>query len=494
MRVLLISLLLLYPFVKVFASYDLNENCREAYTHIINLDFEKGQALINKEKSANPNNDISLYLENYIDFLTIVIGEDEAEFEKRKRNKSRRLDVLEDGDKNSPYYRFILAEVNLQWAFSRLRFGEYLTAAREINKAYKLLEENQEEFPDFTLNNKGLGLLHVLIGTIPDNYKWAVNIFGIDGSINVGVNELTTLLRQTTQKEDLAHLQPELVFLLTFIELNFVKDDEEIEKLYQLMEQGESNSALVIFSKASVLMRTNRNDEAIKELRRYVDTDKGFHFYYLDFLLGEAKLRRLDGDSHLHMIGYLKRFKGNSYKKSAYQKLAWHYLLKGDEQSYHANISRAITMGTDVLDEDKQAQKEAESKKAPNVTLLKARLLFDGGYYQKALDILQAPNVSQQLKTEEEKVELTYRLGRIYHKQGQLDKAIASYEKTIEQGAELRAYFAANASLQLGLIYEQKKNYEKATYYFKRCSNFKNEEYRNSINQKAKAELARLKR
>lgn len=477
-----------------YAAFDFNENCRQAYTHIINLDFEKGKVLIDKEKKANPNNQITLYLENYIDFLTITIGEDKEEFDKRKGNKNHRLNQLEKGDKSSPYYRFVLAEVNLQWAFSRIRFGEYLTAAREINKAYKLLEENQEKHPNFTLNNKGLGLLHALIGTIPDNYKWAVQIFGVDGSIAMGVQELKMLLKQTKQKDELSHLQPEVAFLLTFIELNFAKDDDEIRQLYQLMSEKETRNPLVIFSKASILIKTNRNDEAIKVLQSYVQDNDGFHFYYLDFLMGEAKLHRLDKDSHLNMLTYLRKFKGNSYVKAAYQKMAWHYLLEGDTSSYRENISRAISMGSDMLDEDKQAQKEAESKKIPNVHLLKARLLFDGGYYQKALDVLQAPSISKHLNSKEEKVEHTYRLARIYHEWDKVDKAITYYEETINKGADLSAYFAANSSLQLALIYEERNDLDKAETYFKRCSSFKNEEYKNSINQKAKAGLARIRK
>lgn len=459
--------------------------------HIINLDFEKGQALIQKEKAAHPDNLITTYLENYIDFLTIVIGEEESEFDKRKDNKDSRMDKLEKGNKQSPYFWFTQAEVHLQWAFSRIRFGEYLTAAKEINRAYKLLEENQRKYPDFALNKKSLGLLHALIGTIPDNYKWAVQVFGIDGSLKQGVNELTDLLKQTQSNPQMAHLQPEVLFFLTFIELNFVKDTEEINKLYQLIDTKGSANPLIVFSKASILTSLNKNDEAIAALKEYDNT--GFHFYYLDFLIGETKLHRLDKDAHLHFIEYLRNFKGNSYVKAAYQKLAWHYLLNGDTDAYKQNMALAASRGNDMLDEDKQALKEAKSKEIPNIRLLKARLLFDGGYYQKALEILLDGNLSKELKTKDEEVELTYRLARIYHEWGKLERAIPYYELTMSSGAQLTSYYAANSALQVGLIYEQRKEWKKAEEFFKKSTTFKNKEYKNSIEQKAKAGLQRIK-
>ena len=50
--------------------------------------------------------------------------------------------------------------------------------------------------------------------------------------------------------------------------------------------------------------------------------------------------------------------------------------------------------GTTATDEDKTAQREARNGLAPNKHLLKARILFDGGYYQRAYNYLttEAPN------------------------------------------------------------------------------------------------------
>jgi len=116
-------------------------------------------------------------LTNYIDFITLIVGEDEVVFDSLENLRPEWVRQLKNGEKDSPWYRTLNAQMNLQWAFARLRFGEYFTAAREIRKAYLLLEENQELYPGFLPDKIGLGIMYALIGSIPDNYRWIANLF-----------------------------------------------------------------------------------------------------------------------------------------------------------------------------------------------------------------------------------------------------------------------------------------------------------------------------
>lgn len=56
-----------------------------------------------------------------------------------------------------------------------------------------------------------------------------------------------------------------------------------------------------------------------------------------------------------------------------------------------------------------------------------------------------------------EKVEFYYRLGRIYDEMGSDSNAIKYYNRTIAEGEALQEYFAANAALKLGNLYEEKR-------------------------------------
>ena len=64
-----------------FASFDMNENMQSSYSHIIALEFDEAKLKIAEEQLANPENGFIYLHKNYIDFLTIIIGEDFVLFE-----------------------------------------------------------------------------------------------------------------------------------------------------------------------------------------------------------------------------------------------------------------------------------------------------------------------------------------------------------------------------------------------------------------------------
>jgi hypothetical protein len=496
-RLLIILLLTFSHSYFSFASFDFNENCKNAYGKIISLRFNEGQALLKTEKITNPSNLIPYYLENYIDFLKIIISEEQTLFDSLKPNKDIRISKIEKSEDKSPYLNYCLAEINLQWAFARMKFKEYIKAAGEINNAYKLLKKNEEKYPDFIANLKGLGLLHALIGTIPDDYKWVTKLIGVTGTISQGVNELSSVLATAFKNPEYEYLKTESVFFLTFIQLNLQSNKDEAIKLSKYLENPNfetlaKTNPLLIYAGASIALHTGSNDKAIEILLSRPTGKEYYPFYYLDYLTGVAKLNRLDYDSYKYLYSFLLNFKGQNYIKAAYQKIAWYYLINNNINKYNEKMSYALTQGNSFVDEDRQAQNDAKSSIVPNIKLLEARLLFDGGYYQKALDLLIDKNPSDFCVSTKDYLEYTYRLGRIYDEWGFDTKAVPFYELTIKNGSAFTFYFAANSALHLGLIYENLGNKEKAIYYYQLCSGMKNTEYKTSINQKAKAGLNRL--
>ena len=477
-------------------NYDFNQNCQNAYSAITSLKFEEGKKLLQKEKFIHPNNNIPYLLENYIYFFTLFIGEEEDEFDKLEDIKDDIIDRLKDGDENSPYYRYSLAQIYLQWAFIRTKFKEYITATYEINKAYRLLEKNNEEFPDFLPNLINLGLLHTLIGTIPDKYNWIKRIVGIEGTIKQGTKEILTVLNASINQKEYAVYKAECLFYLSFIKLNLSTDKKKSLDYVELIKKNENDTSyltnpLVIYAMSRIYMSNGLNDRAIEILLSRPAGSEYYPFFFLDYLLGLAKLQRLDEDANHFLLKYITNFNGINFIKAAYQKIAWYYLVNGNISAYRENIAKVEKYGYDIVDADKQAEREAENNDIPNRVLLKARLLFDGGYYERALNDLTINNTNF-LSTPKDTLEFFYRLGRIYDEWGKPSQAIPQYKRTIDAGAESEYYFAANSALKLGLIYERRGDLKKAAYYYEQATSMENEEYKNSIDQKAKAGLNRI--
>ncbi|MEA3479520.1 MAG: tetratricopeptide repeat protein [Bacteroidota bacterium] len=475
----------------IVAQFDFNGQCIDAYNAAINLKFDQGRQILEKEKADHPDNLIPLLIHNYIDFLQIVVGEHEQDYKQLKSMKNKRVRQIEKASENSPYYRYSLAIINLQWAMARVKFNDYTRASFEARKAYFLLKANQEEYPGFTPNMIGLGLLHTLIGTIPDQYQWVARLFLLDGSVNGGIDELNQATAMIIDSE-YAYLLPECLFFITFLNMNFQPDIVLDEDYRQMLEEQSSDQILLNYAYARSLMKSGQNDQAIDVLLNKPEMDGKYHFYYLDYLLGKAKLNRLDQDASGPFYTYVSNFKGHSFIKASYQKIAWKCLINSDEQGYIDNMGKVIQYGNATVDADKQALMEAERKTLPNVNLLKGRLLFDGGYYFKAENCLKDPNII--LVNLKDSVEFNYRLGRIYHAMEKFDKAGKYYKETIRTGSDLPNYYAANAALHLGMIFESKGDFPNARKYYILCLEMDFVEYHSSITQKAKAGVDRVRR
>lgn len=489
-RFTVLSALFIFHTTSLFANFDFNSNCLKAYKSIFELKLGNARAYISTEKKQHPNNAIIPLLENYIDYFTLVTSESKADFDRLKGNKTIRLDQISDDDKKSPYYLYAQAEINLQWALIRGRFGEFFNAAMEVKKANSYLQENAKKFPDFQLNFKGLGLINAVLGNLPDGaLKTALSAFGIKGNLQTGLN-MFEKLADNLPKSTYEPFYDEVVFYYAYVLSDVAHSPSAYAKTMKYTERIADTSLLKSYLQSYVCMKNAHNDEAIQILSRKPAGGIYQPFPYLDYLEGVAHLNKLDLNAGVYFNRFLQSNKGVNYIKDANLHLAWISLLKGDKAGYNSFVAKAVNNGYLFTEKDKQAKNEAAAP-VPPVDLLKTRLLFDGGYLTKALQMLVDKQTSD-YAGEKDKTEFNYRLGRIYDGLNKDDQALAYYQSAINQGKGLKYYFAANAAVQMGKIYEKKKNNVKAKEAFNTAIAMKNHEYENSIESQAKAGLKRL--
>ncbi|GJM31534.1 MAG: hypothetical protein DHS20C18_05350 [Saprospiraceae bacterium] len=461
------------------------------YEQILSLRFDKARQQLSQLRQEDPNNLVVYHLENYLDFFTIYIQEDEDVYERLKDREEEHLSQIRKGDSESPYYLFIQADIRLHWALLRIRYEEYFNAFLSVNKAFKLLEKNQRKFPDFLPNLKDLGILHAAVGTIPESYLWGVKLVSsLNGTIDQGRREIETVLAKAESSEFI--FEAETRVLYAFILLHLDDAPEEAWMSIQSARFKPRENPLHCFVVANIAMRTGRNDKAVELLQNRPKSKDFFVFPYLDYMLGLSKLRRLDQDAAPHFERYLERFKGRHFIKEAYQKLAWAALIKGNVTAYNKYMQACLKNGFAVAGGDKNALKEAEESHVPPIALVKARLLFDGAYFQRAYDLLSSTSVNT-FNKKRDQLEYTYRLGRILHGLKRYPEAIQYYEQTIREGKDETYFFACNAALQIGKIYETTGDEEQARQYYENCLNIRPDEYRTGLHQQAKAGLARLR-
>ena len=488
-RLVLSSFLFLGLSLHSKANFDFNRNCKLAYEAIFDLRLNDAKNLIQNEKKQNPNNGITILLDNYIDYFTLLTSENKADYDRLKNLKSSRLSTLEKQDKNSPYYLFAQAEINLQWGMLKSRFQDYLQSGMDIRRAYNLLSDNAEKYPLFLPNKKSSGLIDVIFGSIPSNLKGLFSTLGIKGNVSSGIRTLESLT-STLSKSPYSFYKDEVVFFLCYIETDLIHNKANYNKIMGFTSSMDNKSLLKTYLQGYVSARNAHNDTAISYLLKRPNGNSYVNFPAITYHLGNAKLNRMDNDANVYLINYLKEYKGINYIKDAYLKLSYYYYLKGDVARYNTFVTMVKSQGYLYDEKDKQALKEANDS-APNIDLLRARLYFDGGYYPKALAELAGMHAGD-FKLKRDQIEYYYRLGRIYDESGRDSDAVISYQKAINTGNLTSYYYAANAALSIGNIYEKKNDKAKASSFYKQAIAMKNHEYENSIETKAKDGLKRM--
>lgn len=474
----------------VHANFDFNANCLKAYQLIFELKINAAKQLIAAEKNVHPKNAIVPLLENYADYFYLITVESKQEFDRLKDEKSRRLSQLEDDDEKSPYYLYAQAEINLQWALLRSRYGEYFTAAREIKKANSLLQENSKKFPGFHLNGKGLGLINVFLGNLPDGMlKSTLSTFGVKGDVQKGLVMLDKLA-QNLPRSAFEPFYEEVVFYYSYVLSDVIHSPDAYAKTMKYTARITDNSLLKAYLQAYVCARNGHNEEAIAILAKRPAGEGYQPFPYLELLMGTAKLNKLDYSASNNFKRFLALNKGVNYIKDANLHLSWVALLNGDTGAYRGYIAKVKSNGYTYAEKDKQAVNEAGAP-APEAGLLKARLLFDGGYYAKALEVLAGESASG-YQSVKDKVEYYYRMGRIYDALDKDENALQYYQNAINFGKNLKYYYAATSALNMGKIYAKKNNDARAKACFNQAINMKNHEYENSIETQAKDGLRKL--
>ncbi|RIJ41594.1 tetratricopeptide repeat protein [Pontibacter oryzae] len=454
-----------------------------AYQQLLSLQLKSGRQMT--QNLPTQNTAATLLLANYADFLELCVQQDQSKYELLIRAQEIRLKKLKDLPQQDPWQSYAAAEVEMQLAMCNLLFGSRLSAAWHFRQAFSQYAENVESYPHFLPNRKNLGVLQALIGSVPDQYQWFLNIVGLKGSIKQGMANL----QAATNPENPFHLEARL---LQTVLLHMVAPEKEAIALEQIrqMASSQKNSLLMQFVAMHLLKKSKHGEEALAIYKHLPRRNSYVSFPYLHHMAADLYLYK--GDYSKSVIAnelFLQLHKGHHYLKSANYKLYLAYVLGNHKPQASWYLQQISKVGIEETEEDKYAAQYAEkSKQIKGLPFMRARLYYDGGYYQKALKELnqyQLPNAAAKAT----QAEYYYRKARIYHALDSVQIALPLYKQTIHLCQGTTLYFAPNAALQLGYIYLALKQPEPAKSYFNQARSYKGHAYKNSIDAKAKLAL-----
>ena len=474
------------------SQYLWNQQVQKTYEAVGSLRIPEARKTIDKEFSNHTNNLFYTLLESEADFYQLFFNENSAEYAVFYPRFEKNIELIKAGPKNTPYHLYSLGLLHFYKALIAIKSDKTLEAALDFRKAYLSFKENRGLYPKFSPNNVYFGALTTIIGAVPTNYQWMLNMLGFKGSITQG-NEL--VLGYINSKDEFSRMaMNEALLIYPYLIMNF---EGNTKKTFDFIEHTAYD-----FKKNHVhaYMATNlylNHQQPIKALAIATNIEKGDAYLALPFWnyqLGNSYFNEMKLDNaEKEYTQFIATFKGNFYVKDTYENLSLIAYLKNDIKKANEYRSEVLKRGNLVTEADKLANQNAKSTIWPNLLLLKARVLSDGGFQVQALKVL-ADKTTLDFTTEDDQAEFSYRLARIYDLMGDKDQAIKFYKSTIFRGKHLKQYFAARSALQIGLIYEELKDYSTAISFYTNCMEMKNTAFKNSLDQKAKSGILRCRK
>ena len=319
---------------------------------------------------------------------------------------------------------------------------------RKGYSAYKNVYKNLDLFPDFKPSLKMDGFFNTAISNLPPFVKWAASFFGVSGDLDYGFN---LLYENYESQKNIKGINAEsALFIILSAKIN--KTPELVYDFSNSLDSSISQTFIHSYFRANIAFRIGKNEEAMNTMKNMDVGNNSSAAVIYNYMYGKILLRKLDPNAGYYLSRYLSNLEKKEYLKEMNYNLALFYLTNNDPEKYREYCEIVRDEGMDINERDREALYDASLDYFPDVNLVKARLLLDGGYYDRyglAMDSFDTNNFSVLAY----KLEYTFLGARFNAVNNNINMAIEQFNEVIEKGHDEDYYFASEAALRLGDIY-----------------------------------------
>jgi hypothetical protein len=468
-------------------NWPLTPTARRAYAELLKLRIPAARACLQPELLQAPSSAGTLLVADGIDFTELMISQDARLYEGVVQKQDKRLALLAKSKERTALRAYTLAEIRLHQAAAQVAFQHEIQGAWSLRQSYLQMQEAVRQYPNFLPARKTLGMLQFFIGSLPEGYRWFLKLLGLPGSVEAGLQNLSTAARHPHE------FQPETRIILALVEETYFKKSEEAVHLATSLAAQQPDNLLFSYLLISLHKKQHQTNQALAAYRARPTGAAYLAVPYLHHMAADLLLYQGNyAASERENLQFLRENRGLHYRKDAALKLYLAAWLSNDAPAARQYYGQINDGGRTVVEEDSYAQRVLEDKLPLNRILTRARLQIDGGYYREALRTLATFHGTRTTQLRDQ-LEAPYRAARAWHGLGQLDSARLLYARTIALAGQAPYYFAPQSALQLGYLYLAEGQKNTARTYFQKALSYPRHEYKNSTDAKAKVALAGLK-
>ncbi|MDX1420150.1 MAG: tetratricopeptide repeat protein [Rubricoccaceae bacterium] len=403
------------------------------------------------------------------------------------------LDDRLDGLPDSPWATHFEAEVAFQRAVVYAKQERYPKAGLALRAAYGRYEANLRRHPEFWESYKGMGLCHVAVGSVPRAYRWILSVFGFGGTVQEGMEELTTALHRS------AYSREEAALYLAVVDAILNEGKAGAIRHVAALHAAYPESPMPAYLHAFLLLGERQAEAAEAALRDAVAHQAAAGvdaIPYVDYYLGEALFRQNRFEEALPRFeAYARSYRGHALLASAHLHAGLAREMTGDRDGAVAHYRR-VQAGRDY-DSDRSARRRAAQllerpMSDSERTLLLGQNDYDAGRYRAAVRTLQ-PVLGDPDAEAAHRAEAAYRSGRAFQALGESEEALRHYRVAASNPGDPLAKWGPWSQYHIGEVHEEMGDAEAARRAYRAVLDNEDEfDYHKALEQRARTALGRL--
>lgn len=477
------------PFSVSGHHFSFNATCKKAYQAAFKAQFQECETVVRQELSGADQNLCALYVQCFSRFLSTSFQESPSNDRAFLAWLSSKEDLMEEGPEHA-FKRFALGEMHLYESMVEMRLDNSLSAAMAVRKTYSLLEENVKKYPDFKLSKKSLYTVQALLSNIPESYRGIAEFFGYQTDQYAALNALDQLQKHLKDHADYSIFRKEVNLYRGIIMLKLTQRYHEGYAIIKESTPEYKTNPVECYIRGKLALDCKKTGEAIDILQHFAGENAPIP--YINYDIGTAYFYMLDRKCLLYFSHFLRQTKGPGLIKDTYLKMAWYSYLKHQPEQVDLWLGFIEDHVTSVREKDKVAMQEAKRFDELDSTLLRARIHFDGGFYEYALDLLEAEK-ERLLKTAYTRLRYYYQAARLHQDMEHFQEALAHFQNVVEEPFRDGEYFIPVAYYQMGIIYEEHLSQKSAALKaYRACLQYDDYPYETSYRYKSKLAIKRL--
>jgi len=470
----------------IYSQSDLNSRISIGMESLYNFNFKSSEKIFDNIIKNYPTNPAGYYYKSISHLWFFLDGKDEAELEKfisMSDSSIEKAEELLEKDSTNQFVLFILGSCYVNRTFAFTRNESYFDAVLSARKFHLYFDELLAEDSLYYDAYMSRGIFNFAISQAPQTWSWALNLAGMTGNKQIGLDYLETA--STSGRFTKIDAQ----FYLSQIYSEFLLKYQPAKKILNELNYRFPKNLLFRFALANLQVKTFDLSNASKNYKAVYsskDTAMIQLKYFAGMALGDILYSKGDyGEARNYYISFIENASDNHFKGMTALKIGLSYLFEGDSLSALLYLDK-VSDGNEDLDDDIFARVKGENylTQLPSSNELKLILIknmIDAGKFKPAIDSLE--KYVDKIISDTLQAEAILYLSDAYYFMGKNKKsleyavAVFNFEDCELWVKPFACYYAARASKEL-------KNNVDAEFFIGYANNFNNYFYENKLRDK----------